>query len=55
MIKIDIPYPNDCYECKLSYMDREDCDVYCPTNGWVHLCSEERHPNCPLIECEEGK
>lgn len=57
MVKIDFDMPENCEVCPLSYVD---CDYY--DNLWcnliksgdVHQMTTERHPDCPLIDCDDG-
>lgn len=55
MIQIDIPMPNNCYECKFSddSGDYPYCWVLHQNRGYKFDRKEKRFPNCPLKEAEQ--
>ena len=52
MVKIDMMKPESCEQCDLMYIDTYG-DETCPFVTLDCKLTHERHPNCPLIECEE--
>ena len=59
MVKIDmdvnIDLPNNCMECKFCF-DEQYKNLGCLfTEEYVGMNYITRHPNCPLIECEENE
>ena len=53
MIKLEMDMPKSCVDCEfyILSMYEETCDI---TKYSLDMVSQhERHPNCPLIECEE--
>jgi len=62
MVKLDIEIPSSCKRCQFKTHDsegREKCELiknkYNYITYWKYTGKDacERHPNCPLIECEE--
>ena len=62
MVKIDMDMPKGCKDCMfVIYTEGFDkCEyLFCPTSGsdvTSYNCENEGiHPDCPLIEIEEGE
>lgn len=52
MVKIDMEMPKSCCDC--IFVQRNMLDGrWCGINNLKILDRDIRHPNCPLIECEE--
>lgn len=57
MFAINIPLPESCYHCPLSFMsydnDEEEFCVFWAVRDPIQNYDDQRHPNCPLLQVED--